>query len=174
VFSWENRGQPLAKPLFNSPEFALHYQPVARFAYIPLLDYVLYARDDERGPTNGGHWGARWLYQYAPSVMQRGVPGFYSLRVRNESDHTWDPLDPTPVRIAYHWFDKAGSPLVVDGNRTDLPFPVLPGQAVTVTALVVPPDAHGEFKLQWDLVEEFVSWYGDRGLSSPLASVAVD
>src|SRR5262249_22327102 len=46
-----------------------------------------------------------------------------------------------------------------DGIRTDLPAPVAPGARVPVAGRILPPSVPGLYWLQWDMVEEGVSWF---------------
>jgi hypothetical protein len=62
--------------------------------------------------------------------------------------------------------------LILDGVRTALPRDLAPGESATVAASVEVPDQPGRLSLQWDLVQENVTWFGERG--SPVAEVAVN
>jgi hypothetical protein len=47
-----------------------------------------------------------------------------------------------------------------DGPRTSLGNDLTPGASVTLKAGVLAPPHPGIFRLQWDLVQEDVSWFG--------------
>lgn len=51
----------------------------------------------------------------------------------------------------------------LDGPRTELPADVPPGQTVTVIAQIPVPETPGEYRVQWDMVEETVLWFSWRG-----------
>lgn len=54
VFANEHVGWVVTDRLFRSCEFALHYQPAARFPFRQGLDYVLYRRAAGQAPGDGG------------------------------------------------------------------------------------------------------------------------
>jgi hypothetical protein len=51
----------------------------------------------------------------------------------------------------------------VEGRRTLLPAEVAPGAGVSVHALVRAPAVPGRYRLRWDLVCEYVTWFSERG-----------
>ena len=53
-----------------------------------------------------------------------------------------------------------------------MPRDLTPGEATTVAASVEVPDVPGALTLQWDLLQEDVTWFGERG--SPVAEVNVN
>jgi O-antigen ligase len=61
--------------------------------------------------------------------------------------------------------------LILDGARTRLPRDLAPGESAIVTAGVEVPNRLGTLTLHWDLVQENVTWFGERG--SPVAEVNV-
>ena len=87
--------------------------------------------------------------------------------VKNTSTETW-PATPDPtgagwVRLAYHWLDNTGKVVVYDGLRTELPYDLAPGEAVTLNAKIQAPAQEGDFMLRLSMVQEGVAWFEDRG-----------
>jgi hypothetical protein len=92
--------------------------------------------------------------------------------VTNTSVRTWPSAGVRPVYLSYHWIQPdSGRVLILDGERTSLPHDLAPGEATTVTALVKVPPVTGALLLQWDLVQEDVTWFSERG--SAVADVPV-
>jgi hypothetical protein len=69
------------------------------------------------------------------------------------------------IRLAYHW-RRAGEPRSIQrgGVRTDLDEDVPPGQVVSLAATVQVPGDPGRYLLEWDAVEEGVSWLSATGV----------
>ncbi|HEY4722962.1 MAG TPA: hypothetical protein VII92_14010, partial [Anaerolineae bacterium] len=90
--------------------------------------------------------------------------------VTNTSVRTWPASGTRPVNVSYHWIDPATQHvLILDGERTALPRDLAPGEALSLPALVHTPLLTGTYVLQWDLVQEDVTWFSQRG--NPIASV---
>ena len=55
--------------------------------------------------------------------------------------------------------------LPIEGERTILPSPVAPNQAVNADVRVVAPGEKGEYKVRISLVQEAVAWFMLKGNS---------
>ncbi len=57
-------------------------------------------------------------------------------------------------------------------GRTFLPCDVHPGETINVHATIaVPPDIEpGQYRLQFDMVDEQICWFGDVSSESPVTS----
>lgn len=97
--------------------------------------------------------------------------------LRNDGTKTWAKGGPNPVRIGFHWETGAGQPVLVPPDRdfrTPLPKEVKPGESVTVENVrVAVPDQAGALRLRWDLVEEGITWFRDRGSPERVETVTV-
>jgi hypothetical protein len=80
-----------------------------------------------------------------------------------------------PVRVSYRWW-RQDADLTVSRytTRVDLPWPLRPGESVTLPVDVQPPAAPGRYRLQIDLVQEFVAWFEQRGADRLLVPVTVE
>jgi len=65
-------------------------------------------------------------------------------------------------RLSYHVYDRSGNLLVYDGARTLMPSTVSPGQGIWLTANIGGLNP-GSYTLQWDMVEENVTWFSGQG-----------
>jgi hypothetical protein len=59
------------------------------------------------------------------------------------------------------------------GVRSDLPWPLRPGERITLPILVATPQEPGHYLLQLDLVRELVTWFEDQGAGRLLIPVDV-
>ncbi len=102
-----------------------------------------------------------------PGSLRAGRSAHVRLRLRNDGTAAWDPE--AGFNVSYHWQDDDGSDLVFEGARTPLPRRVPPGGTVEVAASLVAPDAPGRYRLQWDMVEEGVTWFSKQDPTPPEA-----
>jgi hypothetical protein len=96
--------------------------------------------------------------------MEAGALATIPVVVHNESVVAWPAAGRNAVALAYHWHDPVKRRLVLfDGIRTPLPGDIEPGGSAVVKATVVAPPIGGQFDLQWDLVQEHVTWFSVQG-----------
>lgn len=123
-------------------------------------------------PVRSGPLAVRWLgHEIGPARAGAGVPARVALE--NAGSATWRARGRTGVRLAYHWLDPLGNPIVWDGARTALPGPVAPGGTVEVDVDVVAPRPPGGYVLSLDLVEEYRFWFAETGSATLDLPVAV-
>ena len=122
----------------------------------------------------GVAWGANTL----PSTMSANGTATVIASFTNAGSATWNAAGTNPVRFAYHWRNGAcpgTSSAVFDGVRTALAADVAPGGAVTnLSATVAAPAAAGTYCLQYDLVQEGVTWFSWQGVAVQQATVTVN
>lgn len=84
----------------------------------------------------------------------------------NYGQMTWSAAGVLPIHVSYHWMSAAEDVyLVFEGLRTPLPHDVSPGETLSVDAIVQAPPRPGDYRLQWDLVHESVTWFeGKQGM----------
>src|SRR4051812_11718994 len=75
------------------------------------------------------------------------------------------------IRLAYHWLDDRGNPIVWDGLRTPTPA-LAPGERATVEARVRAPIPPGRYRFALDLVAENRAGFSELG--SEMATPAVE
>ena len=95
----------------------------------------------------------------APAAVQATLIYSAQLEIRNTGSARW--IASGAFRVSYHWLGPDGTIIVKDGRRTMLPRDVAPGEAVRLCAAVEAPDRPGPMTLQWDLVEEGVTWFSE-------------
>jgi peptidoglycan hydrolase-like amidase len=100
-------------------------------------------------------------YQIAapPTSIPAGTSAQIAVALTNTGNQPWTTLGPSPVNLAYHWYDGAGREVIWDGVRTKLPADVAPGGTATVTATVAAPNTAGPYTLRFALVKEGVAWF---------------
>jgi 2-polyprenyl-3-methyl-5-hydroxy-6-metoxy-1,4-benzoquinol methylase len=97
----------------------------------------------------------------------------FTLEVRNFSPYRWPAHGRNPVRLAYHWLSQDGNMLVFDGERTLLSHDLDPTETVSLDCAVSVPGSAGFYTLEFDMVQEFVAWFKDRGSPTTRLLVSV-
>ena len=101
------------------------------------------------------------------------------LTLANSGVGAWDPAR---VHLSYHWLWLVPQEFVHrsrtvpyhDGIRTDLgAAPVAPGARVALQGRILAPSTPGLYWLQWDMVEEGVTWFAQVAPRQPRALVVV-
>ncbi len=113
-----------------------------------------------------------------PDRVQVGATFTVTVRLKNLGSEPW-PARETPdgrntVGLAYHWFDMEGKVVVWDGIRTRLRGDLAPGKSMTLQATVRAPDRPGRYRLQFDMVQELVAWFGTGKASAAAVPVTVE
>lgn len=97
--------------------------------------------------------------------------------IKNISNTLWpakgQPGGHYSINLAYHWLDKDGKVIIWDGMRTPLPHDVKPKEEVVLYAKVKSPDKPGEYILEFDMVQERVAWFKNRGSKTVRLNVEV-
>lgn len=82
-----------------------------------------------------------------------------------------------PVAVTYHWLDSTGAVMVSNGLRTPLPSTVPPGGSATLSAIVRPPAAPGQYLLEWGLVQSSMfgseTWFPQAGAAPRVQRIFV-
>ncbi len=95
---------------------------------------------------------------------------YVTVQVTNTGLLPWDSSASPPVLLSYHWLVDGGDRVVTyDGERTEFPGTVDPGETVTVQAFVRAPAQSGSYQLEWDVVEEGLLWFSTEQGAPPSA-----
>jgi lipoteichoic acid synthase len=100
----------------------------------------------------------------APRVLQASEEIAVPMRVTNTGDRAWDPAQ---IHLSYHWLwiiprelrHRSRIVPFQDGVRTMLTAPVAAGQGMAIDGRVLVPSVPGFYWLQWDMVDEGVTWF---------------
>ena len=107
--------------------------------------------------------GAADRVEFSPVRMSTelaaGERSTAAIEIRNTGTETWTPSD--NVKLSYHWLRASGDLVVRDGERTELPGPVAPGDSVRLCARVVAPREPGDYLIEWEMVREGVGWFSN-------------
>lgn len=117
-----------------------------------------------------------WQGVELPSQVAPGQIVDVRVRLRNASPMAWPAgahSDPQGrVRLSWRWWPPLGDPTTY-ADRVDFPGTVGPGESVAVVARVTAPAIRADYRLQFDLVSEFVCWFEPRGVAPNYVAVSV-
>ena len=95
---------------------------------------------------------------------------YVAVQVSNTGLVPWDSTANPPMLLSYHWLGAGGDRVVAfEGERTDFPRTVAPGETVTVEAFVRAPAQTGTYQLEWDVVQEGLLWFSTEPNAPPSA-----
>ncbi|MCU1382151.1 MAG: hypothetical protein JWL71_848 [Acidobacteria bacterium] len=95
--------------------------------------------------------------------------------VTNTGRLPWDSHADPPMLLSYHWRPADGDRFVAfEGERTPFAAPVQPDATVTVAMRVRAPRQPGEYRLEWDVVQEGRLWFStEPGAAHTLSAATV-
>ncbi len=159
-------------------------RPVFHFTELDLLQYIKkYHIPFSDIPTVDSE---RLLSEFMASISIEDVPpalrvseSFHSrVRLKNTSTALWHSKgwmnSKFAVTLGYHWIDKDERIIVFDGIRTPLIHDVGPNEEAVLYAEVVTPVLPGDYTLEFDLVQEGVAWFKDKGSETVKAMIHVE
>lgn len=115
-------------------------------------------------------------YGVPPRVTSRpGQATNVEVRLENTGARAWLAGGAHPFSLSYHLLDaSSGASVNYDGPRTRLPADVPPGASVELSAEVLAPRTPGSYVLEWDGVEEQVTWFSWAGAPAGRTYLQVD
>jgi hypothetical protein len=82
------------------------------------------------------------------------------IAVTNTGRLPWDSQAVPPMLLSYHWLEASGDRIVTfEGQRTPFAEPVVPDATASMTVQVLAPRRPGQYRLEWDLVQEGRLWF---------------
>ncbi len=119
-------------------------------------------------------YGEEWVSNNTPQRMLAGSPAPVAVTAKNTGRNSW--VSTSNFRLGYRWYAQNGAEVLQAGGgnqRAPLPFDVAMGQTVTINAQIIAPADPGTYTLQWDMVQDGVTWFVDQGLSPLNVTVVV-
>ncbi len=116
-------------------------------------------------------WDVEVLDPGVPANLLTGETVVVRVTLSNRGTQDWDPA--SGFAVAAHWLTPGHDVVDWEGARTPLDEIVRPGASVTVEATLVVPQQAGDFRVQWDVVQEGVFWVAHRD-PSPVDGAPVE
>jgi hypothetical protein len=115
-----------------------------------------------------------------PTRMRAGQVETIKIKVKNMSTVPWiqrggeinDRSDNKfYIAAGNHWLDKDGKPTSETEGHNGIPKDIAPGEEIEMTLQITAPKTSGEWTLELDMVQEAVTWFGEKG--SPTTKIKV-
>lgn len=114
-----------------------------------------------------------------PTKMRTGEKQVVQVTVRNTSPNLWPALGEADGKFAItlrnRWLDSNGKKVINDlDGGTILPEDLPAGGNVNLTITVTAPKTPGQYQLEFDMVQEQVNFFHDRGSQPADVNISVE
>jgi hypothetical protein len=98
------------------------------------------------------------------------------LTVTNTGRLPWDSRATPPMLLSYHWLQADGDRFVTfEGERTPFAEAVRPDTTVSLAAQVRAPQRPGQYRIEWDIVQEGRLWFStEPGAARAMSRASVE
>jgi len=114
--------------------------------------------------------------------LRAGQKENITVKVKNASDVVWwqrggETNDRSDnkfyIAVGNHWLDKDGKRTTDLEGHNGIPKDLKPGDETDMPLLITAPKEPGDYTIELDMVQEGVSWFGDKGSPTTKAKVTV-
>jgi ubiquinone/menaquinone biosynthesis C-methylase UbiE len=99
------------------------------------------------------------------------------VRVKNISKIAWpslsDSLGLYYICLGNHWLDQSQNIIKNDDGRIALPKIIIPNEEIDLDLTVKTPNKPGKYYLEFDLVQEGVTWFKDKGSKTVIKPIEI-
>lgn len=119
-----------------------------------------------RGPLPDAAFKAQLSFAYQfPEIVSANRRLNVNLLVKNLSQVSWPSGGPRDakykVRVGNRWLDSTGTQK--EDAKGELPYDLQPGDTAEVFIVITTPQTPGSYTLEFDLVQEHVTWFREHG-----------
>lgn len=119
--------------------------------------------------TIGNTYGIQYSPINVPKYMEKGKTYNISVTVKNTGSIPWTS---GTFGMAYHWYSN-NTCVLFDGTRDYVKTTVQPGQSYTFNVPVTALSNAGSYTLQFDMVQEGVTWFSQKNCPVVNATVQI-
>ena len=110
--------------------------------------------------TEGQHTWYRASFEVPAEVsIPTGDTILVPIRVTNTGRTVWNSAVTPPFRLSYHLLLEDDRVSSWQGLRTDFPYPIQPGESISLKAAVEAPMKPGRYRVMWDIERENWLWF---------------
>jgi hypothetical protein len=112
-----------------------------------------------------------------PKVMKAGKPYKISVEITNRSNVKWEILSSWRhrIKLSYHWLSESGGDARFENNRAMLKQDLAPDEKTVVDIYVeAPENFKGNYILEFDMLQEHISWFNWQKAKTLRAKVRVN
>ena len=129
-------------------------------------------------PLPDGAFRAEISVENAPSTIKTGSNSKVRVKIKNIGNSVWPALgqahEKFGINLGDHWLDKNGKIIAVDVDRAHLPYDIKPNQEAVLEINLKAPSTPGDYILEYDMVQEAVAWFKDKGSKTAQLNVKVE
>lgn len=117
----------------------------------------------------GSYSGRVELANQTTPVIEPGQPWTVPITIHNTSNAVWCSTSHFLIRASYHLYrrvDGREELVAFDNVRTHLPQPLEPGRQITVPLEISTIEAPGDYVVEVDMLQEYVSWFAPHGFET--------
>jgi len=146
-------------------EFTRVLAPGGYLSFDVPSEHGFFADDDGLQPRQSSAYRSSITVVEAPLRLSPGEQHLVLLEVRHSGNGEWRGAR---LNAGNHW-TLGDSVIIQDDGRAPIVQPWLPGERQRVSLTITAPEKPGAYRVQFDLVEEGVVWFGDLG--SPVTEI---
>jgi hypothetical protein len=123
------------------------------------LDYKYLPNDGILPPTA---YRAEYSATRIPEVMKAGKPYKIKVEITNRSDVKWEIISSWRhrIKLSYHWLSESGGDVRFENNRAMIKQDLAPNEKTVVEIFVeAPENFKGNYILEFDMLQEQISWF---------------
>jgi hypothetical protein len=128
-------------------------------------------------PLPSGGFSKKLLLAPSYVAVAKGSRFTVTVEAKNTSVTTWRSLNDMGgrylVKLSYRWLGADKTPQSEFDTRFVLPHDTAPGEQALFTVPVVAPFVPGTYYLEFDLVQELVTWFRNQGSPTSFLKVVV-
>ncbi len=102
---------------------------------------------------------------------------FLPVKVTNKSDLTWPAIGgfdgKNKISLSYRWLTLSGEQIEGYTPRFPLHYDLAPGESITLDVEIKAPSAPGIYIAEFDMVQEHVSWFANKGSETARIGIKV-
>jgi hypothetical protein len=134
------------------------------------------------GPLPANGFKAQITLANPPAKLRAGQKETIVVHVKNVSDVMWwlrggeineGQGNRFYIAVGNRWLDKDGKRTTEMEGRNAIPRDLRPGEESDVSLLITAPKQAGDYQLEVDMIQEQVSWFGEKGSPTFKAPVTV-
>src|SRR5436189_3113739 len=134
------------------------------------------------GPLPDNGYKAEVTIAEPPTKLRTGQKETINIKIKNVSDVTWfqrggEISNQTDNKLylaaGNQWLDKDGKQTSEEEGHNGIPKNLKPGEETQMTLLITAPKTPGEYFMRLDMVQEGVTWFGDKGSTTTKVPVTV-
>ena len=147
----------------ESRKMALAWVGLAGLTAVLTAGNVLF-NDSIRLRLQGGNvdeWYQASIMAPPTLVMAGGDTLEMPITVTNEGALIWRSQGANPIQLGARWISEEGEAAQAE-LRWPFPGPVRPHETVRLNVPLTAPRDAGRYELRWDVVEEHVTWFGNK------------